>query len=396
MTTGAAAVAEARRLAPLVRREPPGYKSPVNSQEWPPNIPKYSWANMRSVDHCGLTLNVVEYNTGMGAMGGRYPDSAWTPSGLEWFRSRGRLVPFDAALPGDYVYFRNAGSQYTATHVAMITAPTTAEGLHTIGFNEDTSGQGRESVRPLNGYPVAIGRPDYDEHRGLRCYPVDRPYTITSGFGVRWGSLHDGVDWGTPEGTPIYAAHDGRVINPPFDAGGYGIWVQVNGVSGWSQYGHLSRNNIVPTGTWVRAGTVIGYSGNTGGSTGPHLHMRWRGSGQGPTDPMPYLVGKPYALDVDNDITPQPPELGALLPILGENTQEETMAEVWDIINADGEVVGHKVNLAGFIHDSVDGTADEANGYHRVKVSQAQLAKREAEQLATLARLKEYFQGGAS
>jgi murein DD-endopeptidase MepM/ murein hydrolase activator NlpD len=129
----------------------------------------------------------------------------------------------------------------------------------------------------------------------IQCWPVDKDYGVSSGHGYRWGALHDGIDIPCPTGTPIYAAHDGVVQNPPFDSGGYGIWVQVNGPNGWTQYGHLSRNNIVPTGTRVTAGTLIGISGNTGGSTGPHLHFRYRPNGAGPTDPAPYLQGKPFA-----------------------------------------------------------------------------------------------------
>ena len=298
MTTGLKALAEARRLAPLIRRESNGR---VTVQDWPPNTPKYAWP--LRVDHCGLSVNTIEYNIGMGPMGRRYPDSAWTPSGLEWYRVRGRLIPVSAAREGDIAYWQNRGSEFTATHVNMVRGAVTADGrIPTIGFNETPEGTGVEDLRSPNGdsrYRLAgIGRPDYDETRGLACYPIDKPYAVTSGFGWRPGGLHDGIDFGCWTGTPIYAAHDGVVSNPPFDVGGYGIWVQVNGVDGWSQYGHLSRNNIVPTGTWVVAGTVIGYSGNTGESAGPHLHLRWRPAGSvQPTDPAPYLTGKPYAKD---------------------------------------------------------------------------------------------------
>lgn len=397
MTTGAKALAEARRLAPLIKRDPVGYGNYVNVQDWPPNTPKYSWPVMGSVDHCGLSMNTTQFNIGMGAPGGRYPDSAWTPSGLEWYRQRGRVVPLAAARAGDIAYWQNHGSQYTATHVSMVRGPVTAEGVPTLGFNETPEGGGVEDVIHPTNHPirrlVAICRPDYDETRGLACYPIDKAYPVTSGFGVRWNQLHDGIDFGTPVGTPIYAAHDGVVNNPPFDTGGYGIWVQVNGVGGWSQYGHLSRNNVVASGTYVTAGTVIGYSGNTGDSTGPHLHLRWRPAGAGPTDPAPYLQGKPYALDYqpptpDIDRPTIPPALVSLLT----QTQEADVAQIIDIYDPEtGQVKFHMMNVGGVVSPTTGPYADEDNGFTRVRIALPDWEAREDEQLRQLARLRDYF-----
>lgn len=130
-----------------------------------------------------------------------------------------------------------------------------------------------------------------------RSQPFDKPYPQTSGWGWRWGALHDGQDWGCPTGTPIYSCHPGRVFTRAWDAGGYGNWVEVIGDDGFTtQYGHLSNSSIVPSGSWQPAGTRIGISGNTGGSTGPHLHLRVKRTGtfQG-FDPLPWLSGAPYA-----------------------------------------------------------------------------------------------------
>lgn len=130
-----------------------------------------------------------------------------------------------------------------------------------------------------------------------RYQPFDQPYPLTSGWGERWGVLHDGADWSCPEGTPIYSCHAGRVFVRPWDEGGYGWWVEVIGDDGFTtQYGHLSDPNVVTSGEWQPAGTLIAYSGNTGGSTGPHLHLRvkWTGQVTG-FDPIPWLQGRPYA-----------------------------------------------------------------------------------------------------
>ena len=124
-----------------------------------------------------------------------------------------------------------------------------------------------------------------------QVWPLDPATPVASGYGERWGVLHDGTDFACPAGTPIYATHYGMVTNPPEDVGGYGVWVMVQGAGWETHYGHLSVNGIYPTGTWVAPGTLIGYSGNTGGSTGPHLHLRVKHAGQSPgIDPIPWLA----------------------------------------------------------------------------------------------------------
>lgn len=138
-----------------------------------------------------------------------------------------------------------------------------------------------------------------------RFQPFDKPYPQTSGWGMRWGALHDGQDWACPVGTPIYSCHAGRVYTRPWDEGGYGWWVEIIGDDGYTtQYGHLSNSSVVPSGSWQPAGTNIGLSGNTGGSTGPHLHLRVKHTNQRQGfDPLPWLDGAPYAR------TPPPPAL---------------------------------------------------------------------------------------
>ena len=161
MTTAAQAVAEARRLAPLIKRTPPGWKSPVNVQDWAPNAPRYSWPVMGPVDHCGLSMNTVEHNTGL-IIGVDFPDMAWTPSGLAWFQRTGRVIPWAEMQAGDIVFFNNRGSGQIATHVGMATGPLVGGyTFPTIEFNVDITGQGRELIRELSGYPVAACRPNY-------------------------------------------------------------------------------------------------------------------------------------------------------------------------------------------------------------------------------------------
>ena len=113
----------------------------------------------------------------------------------------------------------------------------------------------------------------------------------TSGFGPRWGRNHNGVDYGTVlgqlNGAPIHAPFDGWVTrgNEP---GGAGQWVWVQGANGWLfKAFHLSRYDG-PNNAHVDAGTVIGYVGTTGASSGPHLHAELWHYGQ-VQNPEPYF-----------------------------------------------------------------------------------------------------------
>ncbi len=107
---------------------------------------------------------------------------------------------------------------------------------------------------------------------------------------------HNGVDYGTPTGTPIVAPHDGTVIEAAYDEYGYGMYVKIeNDVEG-SILAHLKSFNVNP-GDKILEGQQIGISDNTGNSTGPHLHWgyfrkpRNKQDGYGGTcNPWPYLT----------------------------------------------------------------------------------------------------------
>jgi len=110
---------------------------------------------------------------------------------------------------------------------------------------------------------------------------------LTSYYGPRWGRFHHGIDIAASPGAPVMAARSGTVRSVGW-MGGYGLTVIVDHDGGHSTlYGHLSRT-AVRAGEAVRAGQVIGYVGNTGNSTGPHLHFEVRVGGR-PEDPLRYL-----------------------------------------------------------------------------------------------------------
>jgi peptidoglycan DL-endopeptidase CwlO len=111
--------------------------------------------------------------------------------------------------------------------------------------------------------------------------------SISSGFGMRWGRLHAGVDIPLAQGTPLRAAASGTVAIAGW-VGGYGNYTCIqHGGSLSTCYGHQS-SIAVGVGQSVGQGQVIGYSGNTGNSTGPHLHFEVRINGS-PVDPLGYL-----------------------------------------------------------------------------------------------------------
>jgi murein DD-endopeptidase MepM/ murein hydrolase activator NlpD len=120
---------------------------------------------------------------------------------------------------------------------------------------------------------------------GNFIWPINGAFT--SPFGMRWGRLHAGVDLAAPEGTPIRAAASGRVVLLGW-TGGYGNYTCIShGGSLSTCYAHQSRYGT-SMGASVSQGQVIGYVGNTGNSTGAHLHFEVRINGA-PVDPMGYL-----------------------------------------------------------------------------------------------------------
>jgi murein DD-endopeptidase MepM/ murein hydrolase activator NlpD len=157
--------------------------------------------------------------------------------------------------------------------------------------------------------PPAIALPLEDvnvsSHFGYRRDPLTRsaglgtavgplpgprtPHRAFAGFGPRL-FMHEGVDFAVPQGTPIYAASDG-VVSDARRNGGYGNWVRIEHTDGVATaYAHLSRfaPGIKPGAKVVR-GELVAFSGNTGRSTGPHLHFEVLNEGK-PVDPLTHAT----------------------------------------------------------------------------------------------------------
>ncbi|WP_342759638.1 M23 family metallopeptidase [Paracoccus sp. S3-43] len=117
--------------------------------------------------------------------------------------------------------------------------------------------------------------------------PVKQSFRYSSGFGRRWGRMHEGIDMAAPVGTPIHATGDG-VVTFAGRQGAYGNLIKVEHELGVeTRYGHLSRIRV-KVGQRVSQGERIGDMGSTGRSTGPHLHYEVRMKGRA-VDPMSFI-----------------------------------------------------------------------------------------------------------
>ena len=160
------------------------------------------------------------------------------------------------------------------------------------------SGNPLESLEEaLVGQPTSCGSEVFFRHfltllRNDVEFTVPAQGELTSGFGMRWGRHHRGVDIANAIGTPIYAVWDGRVSRASMQ-GGYGLTVEIEHSDGYvTRYAHCNRL-LVQEGDRVVAGQAVAQMGNTGSSTGPHLHFEVIGADGVAIDPvgkMPQLA----------------------------------------------------------------------------------------------------------
>ena len=142
----------------------------------------------------------------------------------------------------------------------------------------------------LNTFPDATPIQLVDS---LRSYHYPYIGRITSKYGPRRGRAHQGLDMSLKVGDPVYAVFDGKVRLSKA-AGNYGNLVIIRHNNGLeTYYAHLSERSV-QTGDWVVAGQQIGLGGNTGRSTGPHLHfeVRYRGQSFDPERIIDFKTGE--------------------------------------------------------------------------------------------------------
>lgn len=148
----------------------------------------------------------------------------------------------------------------------------------------------------IKSFDYLAARVDSQKTRANRMpaiQPVPEKYlrTMASGYGARldpiYGTMkfHEGLDFSAPVGTPVYATADGTVRTSSWQSA-YGNMVEIDhGFNYTTRYAHLSKL-IARPGQNVKRGDLIGLVGNTGKSTGPHLHyeVRYRGAPQNPVN----------------------------------------------------------------------------------------------------------------
>lgn len=224
----------------------------------------------------------------------------------------------------------------TYNNTAIVTLPTGVE-FESLGNVKDEGNSGLWVAVALYIWrPLAI-----DVEPGIRlASPLKIPLTITSPFNAprNYAGEHEGLDFAAPIGTPVFAGYDGvvdtvRVIDP---GEGYGKYVRVRysaRYKGW--FGHLSRVDVALNQV-VSAGQQIGLSGNSGGSSGPHLHLTIQDIPQGldsyiisdVIDPTLYMHPA-----VSLDISPPVPPPGNTYDLLdymrGDGRQYE-LQYTWD------------------------------------------------------------------
>ena len=146
--------------------------------------------------------------------------------------------------------------------------------------NLDRASRILENLDELNLYRIAIEKyPFY--------HPIQTANRFTSGYGPRWGRMHNGTDFAAPHGTPIRSTADGVVTYVGWQSA-YGRLIKIKHDFGIeTRYAHLSKFRV-KKGQRVSRGQHIGDMGNTGRSTGTHLHYEIRIGGK-PINPMKYI-----------------------------------------------------------------------------------------------------------
>ncbi len=157
----------------------------------------------------------------------------------------------------------------------------------------------QQNVTPIITQPVAIEQPGVEQLTTSTVTPSLTPLpkakaVITSPFGMRNHPTlgrpvkHNGVDFGSGRGTEIYAAANGKVVLAEFN-NSFGNYIVIEHKDGQSTaYAHLDKLSV-SKGDVVTKGQLIGYTGSTGRSTGPHLHYEVRTNGT-PVNPKDYLL----------------------------------------------------------------------------------------------------------
>jgi murein DD-endopeptidase MepM/ murein hydrolase activator NlpD len=197
------------------------------------------------------------------------------------------LLSVGAAL-GGLAVLPQSGHAPVAVTAAAASSPVVIVDRQSIVSN-------RRDLALLDGPSAAPSRAPARASRDRRVAPdahhpeYVRPGVghLTTGFKWRWGRIHTGLDLAGPYGSPIRAVAAGEVIEAGRESG-YGMMVKIRHADGTvTYYAHMSK--ILVYSGHVTAGQQIGKEGNTGHSTGPHLHFEVRVNDV-PINPVPWLA----------------------------------------------------------------------------------------------------------
>ncbi len=207
-------------------------------------------------------------------------------------------------LPADAIIVKRvpleSGPEFNSTDALVVdTIPSSSEGLSIVLYNDNTWRFVRN--RNIDVLDETVFTSDWDTTKiqvyntelkdlpismvidlvdSLKSYHYPHKGRVTSKYGPRRRRIHQGTDIDLETGEPIYATFDGRVRITTYVRYGYGNLVVIRHDNGLeTYYAHLSEINVKPN-QWVTAGQVIGKGGNTGRSTGSHLHYEIRYKGQ--------------------------------------------------------------------------------------------------------------------
>src|SRR5215213_7216419 len=183
--------------------------------------------------------------------------------------ARDAIAAHQAELQGTRVELESQQGELVAARGSRRDALATLDDREGV-LEGDVSELQAEIQTELGGFSSGYYPEGPNAAPGTFIFPVNG--TVTSGFGYRWGRMHEGVDIGAAEGTPIWAADDGTVVLQQSEAesGGYGNYTCIDHGGGISTcYAHQSAFSV-SVGEQVTQGQVIGLVGNTGHSFGAH------------------------------------------------------------------------------------------------------------------------------
>lgn len=194
-----------------------------------------------------------------------------------------------AIQPGDRIFVPGADRTREVPTTAAVGEPAPAARSSTKVAKTTSaprSASRTETAKLRRSGPAATPPPRGKDSPPPLRWPVDGQ--VSDPFGRNSGREHDGIDIRASLGTPIHSAADGRVIYSGDELKGYGNLVIVRHEGCWATVYAHNEKNLVDKGDFVTQGQVIAWVGNTGRTSGPHLHFELR-CGKAPRDPTPHL-----------------------------------------------------------------------------------------------------------